>query len=57
MLELAQGLDSGSVRQVVLGAGYAVSESEPFYKLRLKMDKLAALSIEIFGSESTYNKP
>jgi len=54
MLDLAQDLDSDSVRQVVLGAGYAVSESGPIYKLHLKMDKLAALSIEIFGSDSRY---
>jgi len=57
MLDLAQDLDSDSVRQVVLGAGYAVSESGPIYKLHLKMDKLAALSIEIFGSDSRYSTP
>jgi LCP family protein required for cell wall assembly len=57
MLDLAQDLDRDAVRQVVLGAGYAVSESDPIYKLRLKMDKLAALSIEIFGSDSRYYAP
>lgn len=61
MLALAQGIDSESVTQVVLGPPYAYhppnSETGGFYTLRLKMDKLAALSRKVFGSESTYPAP
>jgi len=59
MIDLAQGIDTSTIRQVVLGPRkYAeqipVSETGGIYKLRLKMDVLAALSIEIFGQNSRY---
>jgi anionic cell wall polymer biosynthesis LytR-Cps2A-Psr (LCP) family protein len=61
MLDLLQGIDGESVTQVVLGAPYSYhppnSETGGIYKLRLYMDKLAALSLRIFGSESTYPQP
>ena len=61
MLDLATGLDAASVTQVVLGPPYSVhppdSETGGVYTLRLDMDKLAALSIKVFGSESTYPQP
>jgi len=61
MLDLLQGIDGASVTQVVLGAPYSYhppnSQTAGIYKLRLYMDKLATLSIRIFGSESTYPQP
>ena len=59
MVELAQKVDSESVRQYVLGPSkYAerppYSETGGEYKLRLKMDALAKLSIDVFGDESRY---
>ena len=59
MIDLAQRVDTTTVRQVVLGPRkYAEvpppSETNGIYELRLKMDVLAALSIEIFGSSSRY---
>jgi polyisoprenyl-teichoic acid--peptidoglycan teichoic acid transferase len=60
MIDLAQRIDTSSVKQVVLGPRkYAEvpppSETNGIYELRLKMDVLAALSIEIFGSASRYH--
>ena len=59
MLELGQSIDDASIRGVVLGPPYAtnppVSESGGTYFLRLDMDRLAALSIEIFGKDSRYS--
>lgn len=60
MVDLAQRIDTGSVKQVVLGPRkYAdvppPSETGGIYELRLKMDALAALSVEIFGPASRYN--
>jgi LCP family protein required for cell wall assembly len=59
MVELAQQVDTDSVRQYVLGPSkYAerppYSETGGEYKLRLKMDALAKLSIDVFGQESRY---
>lgn len=59
MIDLAQRVDTSSVRQVVLGPRkYAdvppPSETGGIYELRLKMDALAAFSIEIFGTSSRY---
>jgi LCP family protein required for cell wall assembly len=59
MVELAQKVDTESVRQYVLGPSkYAerppYSETGGEYKLRLKMDALAALSIDVFGDDSRY---
>ena len=59
MIDLSQRIDTSTIRQVVLGPRkYAeqipVSETNGIYKLRLKMDVLAALSIELFGDSSRY---
>ena len=59
MIDIAQGIDTSTVRQVVLGPRkYAEvppsSETNGIYELRLKMDVLAAFSIEIFGQASRY---
>jgi polyisoprenyl-teichoic acid--peptidoglycan teichoic acid transferase len=59
MIEIAQRVDTAKVRQYVLGPSkYAVrppdSETGGIYKLRLKEDALAKLSIEIFGPSSRY---
>ena len=61
MLDLATGLDAASVTQVVLGPPYSVhppdSQTGGVYTLHLDMAKLAALSVEVFGSDSTYPHP
>ena len=61
MLKLVQGIDSSSVTQVVLGPPYSVhppeSQTGGIYTLRLKMDKLAAESMKLFGSDSAYAQP
>jgi len=59
MIELAQKVDTESVRQYVLGpTKYAerppYSETGGEYKLRLKLDALAKLSIDVFGDDSRY---
>ena len=49
------------VKQVVLGPPYSyhppTDQTGGIYTLRLRMDRLAKLSREIFGSESTYPGP
>jgi polyisoprenyl-teichoic acid--peptidoglycan teichoic acid transferase len=61
MLTMVEGMDGASVTQVVLGPPYSYhppnSETNGIYTLRLKMDKLAALSIKVFGDESAYEQP
>jgi hypothetical protein len=58
MLALADGIDTSSVTQVVLGPPYSVhlpdSPTGGIYTLHLDLDRLAALSMTVFGSESTY---
>lgn len=58
MVELAQGVSADGVRQYVLGPPYAqrppAGQSGGTYKLWLDMDRLAALSIKLFGDESRY---
>ena len=59
MIDLAQRVETDEVRQVVLGPSkYATrppySETGGVYKLRLKVDALARLSIDIFGNASRY---
>ncbi len=59
MIDLAQRVETDTVRQYVLGPNkYATrppySETGGIYKLRLKEDALARLSIDIFGSGSRY---
>jgi len=61
MLELLQGRAGQKVKQVVLGPPYSYhppnDQTGGIYTLRLKMDRLAKLSRDIFGSESTYPAP
>jgi LCP family protein required for cell wall assembly len=56
MIQLASGVDNDSVRSVVLGPPYAKNpqNSDGIYRLELDMDRLARLSIEIFGDASAY---
>jgi LCP family protein required for cell wall assembly len=58
MLSIGQALDDENIRRVVLGPPYAInppaSESGGIYMLRLEMDRLSKLSIELFGSDSSY---
>ena len=58
MLDIGQSLDDANIRRVVLGPPYAInaplSETGGIYMLRLEMDRLAKLSIELFGSDSSY---
>ena len=59
MIDLATRVDPDQVRQYVLGPSkYAerppASETGGVYKLRLKMDALAKLSIDVFGDASRY---
>ena len=56
-IDLALELDVKNVEQVVLGPPYSVRARGPDvtdYRVRLDMDRLAALSIELFGSASRY---
>lgn len=58
MLTIAQTLDDQNVRRVVLNAPYSsripTSETNGIYMLRLDMDRLAALSVDLFGDDSRY---
>lgn len=58
MLGLAEVLDDQNVERVVLGPPYAeripLAEANGVYMLRLDMDALADLSVEIFGDDSRY---
>lgn len=58
MLEIGQALDDKNIRRVVLGPPYALhpptDETGGIYILRLEMDRLAALSVELFGDDSSY---
>lgn len=58
MLEIGQSLDDTNIRRVVLGPPYALhpptEETGGVYILRLEMDRLAALSVELFGNDSSY---
>lgn len=58
MLAIASKVDNDSVRQVVLGRPYSFhppnSETGGFYTLKLRMERLKKLSVEIFGEASAY---
>jgi len=56
MLDLVQGADGAKVTRVVLDRPYAFSytDSAGLYRLELKLEKLAELSVKIFGDESRY---
>jgi polyisoprenyl-teichoic acid--peptidoglycan teichoic acid transferase len=61
MLALAQGINTSSITQVVLGPPYSVhppsTQTGGVYTLNLDLAKVAALSIQVFGAESTYRQP
>ena len=58
MLAIGQALDDENIRRVVLGPPYAInpppSETGGVYMLRFEMDRLAKLSIDLFGQDSAY---
>jgi LCP family protein required for cell wall assembly len=60
MLSLADGIDTSSVTQIVLGPPYSVrssgSQAGGTGALHLDLDRLAAMSIDLFGSDSTYHR-
>jgi LCP family protein required for cell wall assembly len=58
MIAIATEVDNESVRRVVLGRPYSFhppsSETNGIYTLKLRMNRLKALSVEIFGEASAY---
>ena len=58
---MAQGIDGNAVTQIVLGPPYAtappLSETGGTYILRMDMAKIAKMSRQVFGDESTYPAP
>ncbi len=60
LLTLGQGIPAKSITKTVLGPPYAVNPppdvSGGIYQLRLVADKVAALSIKLFGADSRYSK-
>jgi LCP family protein required for cell wall assembly len=56
LLDLAQRVDGSNVRRIVLGDPYAY-RPDGTSVLRLDMRAMAALSITLFGDESTYQRP
>jgi LCP family protein required for cell wall assembly len=58
MLGLAQGIEDEAIASYVLGPPYAIhpptSETGGVWLLRLDLDRIAKLSIELFGDESRY---
>lgn len=58
MLSIASDVKNDDVRQVVLTRPYAYrppnSETGGVYKIRLRMERLKELSVEIFGESSAY---
>lgn len=58
--DLALGLDVDHMKQFVLGPGYSQHATGPNikdYRLHLNMDKMAQLSIKLFGDDSRYSAP
>ena len=58
MLDLSREIDEDDVEQFVLGPPYAaalpLSETDGRYLLELDLDRLADLSVELFGTDSRY---
>ena len=57
-IDLALELDDKNVKQVVLGPPYSARARGPDvtdYRVRLDMDRLAKLSVDLFGSASRYS--
>ena len=57
-IALARGVDSSTIKRHVLGPPYAIhppnSSTGGIYTLNLLMDRMAKLSVELFGSDSRY---
>jgi polyisoprenyl-teichoic acid--peptidoglycan teichoic acid transferase len=56
LLDLAERIDGSNVRRIVLGEPYAYRPGGTSV-LRLDMQEMAALSVKLFGDESTYQRP
>jgi LCP family protein required for cell wall assembly len=58
MVDLATKIDESTIKRVVLNAPYSnrppTSSTGGIYILKLDMDRLAALSVELFGDDSRY---
>jgi polyisoprenyl-teichoic acid--peptidoglycan teichoic acid transferase len=59
MLEIGTDLDDPKIKRYVLGPPYAIypKQSSGIYELVLDMDRIARLSINLFGAESAYSRP
>jgi LCP family protein required for cell wall assembly len=59
MLKLARNVKDSDIQRFVLGPPYAYhplsDTTGGIYELRLNMDKLAALSVQLFGEDSRYS--
>ena len=57
-IALARTVDTGAIERYVLGPPYSfhppTSSTGGVYTLQLRMDRIAKLSIELFGDDSTY---
>jgi LCP family protein required for cell wall assembly len=57
-IRLARGVDSSAIKRYVLGPPYAIhppnSTTGGIYTLNLQLDRMAKLSVELFGSDSRY---
>jgi LCP family protein required for cell wall assembly len=57
-VELGQQISDGSIRQYVLGPPYSwhppTSQTGGSWELRLDFDRVAALSVDLFGNDSRY---
>jgi hypothetical protein len=58
MLDIGTSLDDPKIKQYVLGPPYATypNQSSGIYELVLDMDKIARLSMNLFGADSAYSK-
>jgi len=60
-LQLGKQIDDAGIQRFGLGPPYSVhpptGQTGGIYTLRLNMDKVAALSIKVFGGQSTYPQP
>jgi hypothetical protein len=55
MLDIGNGIDDSNVKRYVLGPPYATyPQSNGTYELELDMDRIAKLSINLFGADSAY---
>jgi polyisoprenyl-teichoic acid--peptidoglycan teichoic acid transferase len=59
LLEVARDMDGGTIRRIVLGPPFSThpptSSTGGVWTLRLDLDRLAALSVELFGTGSRYS--